>query len=134
MTVVFNQRKFNMDYPIKIKTTYEFISELYECEFGLYEDTCNEREDGENTEVVFCDFGYRHPSMSRELDRRGKNFSRKRATIEVQNDDELSALYYALASGTINQWSEFDLKIKRIKNKIRDKVREINPELVALWS
>ena len=122
-----------MDYPIKIKTSYEFIDELYECEYGLYEDICNLREDGENTEVVFCDFGKRHPSMNKYLDRRQKNFHRQMATIEVQNDDELSALYYALASGTINGMA-FEGKIKKIQNKIRDKVREINPELVALWS
>ncbi len=122
-------------YPIKLKSSNRFIDELYGCEYGRYEDALghrfddlkaqgrtdlhwNDREVADHREaeygVVFVDF-----------------YDRYKTLIEVRTDDELTELYYALASGTIGLYA--CTAANNLMDKIRDRVREIAPDLVRQW-
>jgi hypothetical protein len=111
-----------MTYPIKLRAAPRFIEELYWCEHGRFEDAQAARAAGDQEaieandyQVVACDFLDRHKTL-----------------IEVRTDAELSELYYALASGTIGVCGHA-AQANRLLNKIRDRTREIDPEIVALW-
>lgn len=109
-------------YPIKIKVRPEFLEELYQSEYGRYEDAQNARRRGDqenieanNYQVVACDF-----------------LDRWKTQIEVRNDAELHELYYACASGTIGV-NGYTRAANAVLNRIRDKVREIDPNLVEMF-
>lgn len=111
-----------MNYPCLIEVDPEFLQELYQCEYGRYEDAMNAREaddeesiNGNDYQVVACDFLNRH-----------------RTVIEIQNDAELRELYYACASGTIGSRGYAE-EANRVLDKIRDTVRNIDPGLVGRW-
>jgi len=108
-------------YPLKIKSSADFINELAGCETGRYEDACIARDENDvesikdnDYDCVLCDFITRHKTL-----------------IEVRNDTELCELYYALASGTIGILRGSTAKLMR--DKIRDKVKEIDPALVGMY-
>ena len=110
-----------MSYPIKLKTSAKFLEELYHCEYGRFEDATNAREandqeaiEGNNYELVFCDFAGRHKTV-----------------IEIQNDAELCETWYALASGTIGLYC--CKHANTLMDQIREKVTEVKPELVKQW-
>ena len=111
-----------MNYPCLIEVDPEFLQELYQCEYGRYEDAISAREAddeesiiGNDYQVVACDFLNRHRTM-----------------IEIQSDAELHELYYACASGTIGSRG-YAKEANRILDKIRDTVRNIDPTLVEMW-
>lgn len=111
-----------MTYPIKLKSSSNFIQEFYSCEYGRYEDAQNAREAGDQElietndyQVVACDFLERHKSV-----------------IEVRNDAELRELYYALASGTIGYRGR-TAHANTLLDQIRERVQAIDPELVKQW-
>ena len=95
-------------YPIKLKASAEFISELYECERGR-------QEDAEKGELVYCDFGERWKTQ-----------------IEIRDDAELDECWYALASGTIGV-----MGFARTANRMLDHLRPLAepriPLMVAQW-
>lgn len=108
-------------YPIKLKVSAKFLEELFNCEYGRYEDAQNAREDKDeelikmnNYELVFCDFGDRFKTQ-----------------IEIRNKEELAETWYALASGTIGLYA------CDAANNALDKIREATtkefPELVKKW-
>ena len=108
-----------MDYPIKIKVSKAFLTELYECEFGRFEDAQIAREKDSAADIkandydlVFCDFGDRHKTV-----------------IECRNDAEVIELYYACASGTIGV-NGYGFTANRVLDVIRARVRELNPQIV----
>lgn len=111
-----------VEFPIKLKSTYEFVDELKWCEYGRYEDALATRESGDQEAVdaddyglVLCDFIDRHKAM-----------------IEVRNKEELCELYWALCSGTIG---EYRLRAaSNMANKIRPLVNELDPKLVEQWN
>lgn len=111
-----------MVYPIKIKVRKEFLENLYHSEYGRYEDALDARKRGDqenikvnNYQTVACDF-----------------LDRWRTQIEVKTDDELRELYYACASGTIGV-NGYAREANRVLNKIRNRVRVFDPELVERW-
>jgi hypothetical protein len=111
-----------MDYPIKIKTSRAFIQELYSAEEGRYDDALNARKRNDveaiknnDYDVVACDF-----------------ILRWKTQIEVRDDRELRELYYACASGMIGLYG-YTREANRILNKIRSRVKEIDPGLVDLF-
>jgi len=114
----------NIKYPIMIKASEKFITELYYCEY----ERCMElpyREDAQN-ECVVCDLLDRHNTQ-----------------IEIRNDAELLELYYATASGVIDLFeyttligiaaTRFRLSANRLLDKIRPLVETIDPILVKRW-
>jgi hypothetical protein len=95
-------------YPIKLKASAEFISELYECERGR-------QEDAEEGELVYCDFG-----------------NRWKTQIEIRNDAELDECWYALASGTIGCMG-FARTANRILDELRPLAKQRIPSMVEQW-
>ena len=95
-------------YPIKLKASAEFISELYECERGR-------QEDAEKGELVYCDFGERWKTQ-----------------IEIRDDAELDECWYALASGTIGCMG-FARTANRMLDQLRPLAKQRIPETVAMW-
>lgn len=111
-----------MTYPIKIRVGAEFLEELYQCEYGRYEDAQDARRRGNQKaietndyQVVACDF-----------------LDRWKTVIEVRNDAELRELYYACASGTIGVRG-YTRQANRVLSKIRNRVRALDPKLVENW-
>lgn len=111
-----------MTYPIKIKVRPDFLDELYQCEAGRYEDAQDARRRGDQEaieasgyQVVACDF-----------------LDRWKTQVEVRDDAELRELYYACASGTIGVCG-YTRAANSVLDKIRDRVREIDPELVQMF-
>lgn len=113
----------NMEYPIKIRAHSSFIRELYDCEYGRYEDAQVAREANDQEtikangyEVVACDFLLRRPT-----------------TIIIENDEELKALWYALASGTIGLYRPTCRFANKVLDKLREKAMQVDPGMVKLW-
>ena len=111
------------NYPVKLKSTSAFIQELEGCEYGRYEDACRLREsdDPEDQKEAKEDYGV----VSVDF------LGRYKSIIEVRTDEEIVELYYALASGTIGIFR--CTAANNILDKIRDQVREIDPEVVRVW-
>lgn len=111
-----------MQYPVSFRVSRAFLSELYMCESGRHEDAQRAREEGDeesirenNYELVACDF-----------------LDRYKTIIRIENDAELVELYYALASGTIGVMG-YTRAANNLLDKIRDRVREVNPKMVEDW-
>lgn len=110
-----------MKYPIKFDVGRDYLTELYYCEEGRYEDAQNARKAGDeetivanNYQLVLCDF-----------------LDRYKTIIEIRNDAELVEFYYALVSGTIGLRRL--TKTNRLLGLIADDVQRIAPEQVARW-
>lgn len=110
-------------YPIKIRVSAKFIEEMDGCEMGRYEDAERLRQSTdpedvadveENYKVVWIDFSGRYKTV-----------------VELRNDDELLEAYYAAASGTIGLYCK--TAANNFLDKIRDKARELDPNLVRTW-
>ena len=74
-----------IEFPVKFRCSSKFVNELEQCEAGLFEDVCRDRENDDDSaqEPVVGDFIDRHKTI-----------------IEVEDRFELSALKWALESGT----------------------------------
>lgn len=112
-------------YPISVSCPPKFLEELYQCEYGRYEDALRARTEANFTgdyrdveandyQLVFCDFGARH-----------------RSRIEMRDAAELAETWYALGSGTIG------LHNCKRTNQIMDELRSIAerecPDAVKAW-
>ncbi|WP_019024066.1 MULTISPECIES: hypothetical protein [unclassified Thioalkalivibrio] len=116
-----------MRYPLKIKASRVFIEELYEAEYGAFEDKQNDIERAQRTgdwQGPFGD-GFAMPSVCEFL-------GRWKTQIEVRNVLELEELYFALASGTIGVRG-YAGQANRILDQIRPEVRARFPDLVKSW-
>ena len=109
-----------MQYPLKLKSSKEFIEELISAEYGRYEDACQARKENDiffikmnSYEVVAVDFLDRHKTI-----------------IEVRNDAEIKELYFALASGLIGIRGRAR-HANKLLDKIRSHVETLDPELVS---
>lgn len=111
-----------MSYPLKLKASRQFIEELASAENGRYEDAMVAREKGDTEEIEACDYDCVL----------GDFIDRHKTVIEVRNDRELCELYYALASGLIGVHG-YARAANNMLDKIRDRVREIDPDLVRVW-
>jgi len=98
-----------LDYPFKVKTSAKLLEELYQCEFGRYEDAVEARKTLSNEEVitegynwVFCDFGNRFKTQ-----------------LEIRCEQELEETLYALNTGTI------ELFMPRAAERLEDSLTRI---------
>lgn len=117
-------RRNEMDqkYPVKIKVTAAFLTNLLGCESGRHQDAVCARESDDKEDIkangydcVFCDFG-----------------DRWKTQIECRNDAELKELYYVCASGTIGVVG-YTRTANKVLDQIREQVRSIDSGLVQRW-
>lgn len=114
-----------INYPVRIKVSKDFLEDLLSAESGRYEDAVAAREagddeliDGNDYSCVFGDFGERHKTL-----------------IECRNNAELAELYYVCASGTIGlrEGRNRGVTANRILDQIREMVASFDEKLVRLW-